>query len=141
MRNYIFLVTFPLYLIFLCSCQSCRQKSVNDWIQSKIGLKLPFEIENKDVISKDRDWFIAIKLSPQKINDIYKNICLKNFTGWKHFSNNLTLGVKQHYRIDENDNIYVNYRKGSTVPWSYIAIFLDIDKNVIIFVDGTTFGR
>ncbi len=75
-----------------------------------------------------------------------KNNFIQNgFVGWMVCSQTPTFGVKEIYSVENSDKVFVNYKKSQgnyklDPPWNSIALYLDVDNNVLIFEWGITYG-
>lgn len=121
----------------ICGCAS--QEKIQSWIIRKFRVELPFELKENDIVKQDKDWFVAVRLTKQQVNVLLSNN-FDGYNGWQSNPYNMTLGTKNHYTIEESQDIFLNIKKGGEPPYNFIAIFLDTHKNVAIFYWGITYG-
>ena len=115
-----------IFLIFFCGCQ----KNINDEINSKYNVVLPFLLYSDNVV-KQNDNYIVLKLTPinkQKLFDLFRNN--KNYTTWQELTGVGIfldgLNVSGAYIFCEAKNVSCTQIK---------KVFMHKNKSEVIFVN------
>lgn len=114
------------FLIFFCGCP----KKLNDEINSRYGIVLPFLLNGDDVVKRHNN-YIVLKLTPinkQKLFSLFKNN--KNYTTWQELTGVGIfldgLNISGEYIFCEANNVSCTQMK---------KVFIHKHKNEVIFVD------
>lgn len=115
-----------IFLIFFCGCQ----KNLNDEINLKYNIVLPFLLNCDDVV-KRHDNYIVLKVTPinkQKLFSLFENN--KNYTTWQELTGVGFfldgLNISGEYIFCEANNVSCTQMK---------KVFIHKNKNEVIFVN------
>ena len=137
-KRYLFKAIICTFLTcFIMSCQ--KKESINIWVHNKIGVDIPFKIDDNKILSEDRKWFIACQLTKSQMKKL-KFLLSGNskFKGWVKNNENRTFGESSMWNIDSSENIIVT-KKLDSDSYDLVAVYLNLDRCIVIFFYGRTY--